>query len=508
MANSPDNRKDQKIGLIERIGGALPESNILFLILTAIIIVLSCFIQGTYKSISSGQTYDVINMASVTGLRWIIYNFIENFRHYPPLGIVIVGVIGFNFAEKVGVLGTLIKAVGNTTPEKFILPVIVFVGINSSIASDAGYIVLIPLAGALYAGLGKNPLTGIAAAFASVSAGFGAALIPTPGDGLLGSITRGVVVNTMGMEFTLNEVTMNLLFMIFSTFYLTFIISVVTKRFIEKRANHHKFTVPEEGSIKIGALDDTERQGLKKAGISLAIVLLILIVFYAIGVLSPFEHITESGEITIKNPLLDNIIVIMVLIFLFPSISYGKAVGKICNTKEYISITTNAMSDMAYILVFAIFAGNFLAIFSHSGLDKFISNTGARMLIDLNIQNNFALLIMFILICCFINLFMGSASAKWVLLSPVFIPMLMNVSNFSLSPDQIQAAYRIADSSTNIITPLMTYAGVILIFAKKYVPKFEIGDLISLMVPYSICILLSWTAFFIVWLKLGIPFGI
>lgn len=501
-------KNNNKLGLIERIGAALPESNILFLILIGIILIISYFTQGTHKGVQEGTTYQVLNLISLSGLRWILDNAIENFRHYPPLGIVIFGVIGFNFAEKVGILGALIKLIGNSTPEKLILPVIVFLGINSSVASDAGYIVLIPLAGTLYAGLGRNPLIGIAAAFASVSAGFGAALIPTPGDGLLGSITKGIVEDTMGQRFPYNEVTMNLLFMIASTFFLTVLITFTTRKFVEKRANHHKYNIPKEDSIQIGDLTEEEKKGLKKAGISFLIVISFMIFFYLIGVLAPYETIDEHGITTISRPILDNIIVIMVLLFIFPSISYGKSIGKIGNSKEYIALTTSAMKDMAYILVFAIFAGNFLAIFSHSGLDKFISNYGAQILIDLNIQNNFFLLVCFIIICGFINIFVGSASAKWVLLSPVFIPMLMNVSNGTIGPDQIQVAYRVADSSTNIITPLMPYIGVILIFAKKYSPKFEIGDLISLMVPYSIMIMITWTIFFLIWLGLGIPFGI
>lgn len=503
-----EKEKQQKIGLIEKIGSSLPESNILFLILIALIMTASFFTQGSHEGVREGTTYTVLNMISLEGLRWILYNIINNFRSYPPLGIVIVGVIGFNFAEKVGILGSLIKLVGKSTPERLILPVVVFLGINSSVASDAGYIVLIPLAGALYAGLGRNPLTGMLAAFAAVSAGFGAALIPTPGDGLLGTITRGVIEDTMGSVFTLNEVTMNLIFMIFSTFMLTVVISFTTKKFIEKRTAHYDYVIPAEESIEIGKLNPEEKKGLKKAGISLLIVVIVFTALYFAGVLAPFETAGDNGAIARKNPILDNIIVIMVLLFVFPSISYGKAVGRIGNTKEYIALTTRAMSDMAYIMVFAIFAGNFLAIFSHSGLDRFVSNSGARLLISLNIQNDYVLMVMFILISGFINLFMGSASAKWVLLAPVFVPMLITVSGGSLGPDQVQAAYRVADSSTNIITPLMTYMGVILVFAKRYIPKFEIGDLISVMVPYSIAILLSWTAFFLVWLGLGLPFGV
>lgn len=502
------NRKMKK-GLVERIGAALPESNLLFLILIGIIIIISFIAQGEYAGVQEGTSYEVRNLLSFEGIRWLLYNIIENFRSYPPLGIVIVGVIGFGFAEKIGLLGTIIKKVGHSTPEKFILPVIIFVGINSSIASDAGYVVLVPLAGALYAGLGKNPLIGICAAFASVSAGFGAALIPTPGDGLLGAITQNVVEETMGQKFEFNAVTMNLVFMIVSTFFLTVLLTVVTNRFIEKRAQHHEIVIPKEDAIEVGELTDKERRGLKAAGIALVAVLVVFAVMYFTGILQSYESvIDEAGTIKTFNPILDNIIVIMICLFLFPSIAYGRTVGAITSGKEYIQVTTKAMMDMAYIMVFAIFAGNFLAIFSYSGLDKFIANHGAQGLISLNIQNDFILILLFILLSAFINLFMGSASAKWTLLAPIFIVMLDSASNGSLKPDVIQAAYRLADSSTNIITPLMTYMGVVLIAAKKYSPKFEIGDLMSIMTPYSLSVLVGWTIFFLGWMLTGLPFGI
>lgn len=508
-------KSTKKVGIVERLGRMLPESNLLFLILIGILIVVSAILKGTYNVVGSeDQTYNVVNLISVDGFRWIIYNIINNFRAYPPLGIVIVGVIGFGFAEKVGLLGTLIKKVGHSTPDALILPVIVFIGINSSVASDAGYIVLVPLAGALYAGLGKNPLVGVVAAFAAVSAGFGAALIPTPGDGLLGTITENVAkANNIPLEY--NPVTMNYLFMIASTFFLTILITFVTKKFIEKRAEHYEVVVPEEDRIEIGALTDEEKKGLSQALVAFIAVVVVVVALYIFGPLKSFSNDMGNDVLfdahytadKVLKPVLDNIIVIMIALFLFPSIAYGKAVGKITSGKEYVQVTTSAMRDMAYIMVFAIFAGNFLAIFNYSGLAAYIANHGAQLLIDFNIQNDILLLLAFIAICAVINLFMGSASAKWTLLAPIFIVML-NTTSKTLSPEIVQAAYRVADSSTNIISPLMTYMGIILLAAKKFVPKFEVGDLMAIMMPYSIAIFIGWSAFFSLWLLLGLPFGI
>ncbi|MFV0364121.1 MAG: AbgT family transporter [Suipraeoptans sp.] len=504
-----NNNKQNKIGIIEKVGSALPESNLLFLILIAVIIVVSFLAKGEYQGVQEGVTYEVRNLLSLDGARWILYHIIPNFIAYPPLGIIVVGVIGFGFSEKIGLLGTIIKKVGTSTPEKFILPIIIFVGINSSVASDAGYIVLIPLAAAMYAGLGKNPLIGVAAAFAAVSSGFGAAMIPTPTDGMLGEITKSVVVDTMGLEFTLNTVTMNYIFMIVSTIFLTVLITFITKKFVEKRVNHYEYVLPTEGAVHMGELTKEEKKGLRAAGIALIIVVVALVVLYFTGMLQSYDGIVEAtGVEKTFNPILDNIIVIMICLFLFPAIAYGRATGVLKSGKDYVSITTKAMGDVSYILVFAIFAGNFLAIFSRSGIDRFVANHGAELLINLNIKNDFLLIIMFMVIAAFINLFLGSASAKWMLLAPIFIVMLDAVSGGSLTPDIIQAAYRVADSSTNIVTPLMTFMGVVLLAAKKYAPKFEIGNLISVMMPYSIAIFLGWGGFFLIYMLTGLPFGI
>lgn len=494
----------RKRGLIERIGSALPESNILMLMLIGLILVASFFAQGSHPSAIRGtENYTVLNLLSIDGLRWILHNVLNNFRSYPPLAVVVVGVLGFNFTEKVGLLGTLIKKIGHSTSEKLILPVIIFIGINSSIASDAGYIVLIPLAGALYAGIGRNPLVGITVAFASVSAGFGAAMIPGPGDGLLGAITESVYQSTFKKSFPLNIITMNYLFMFASTIFLTILFTVVTK-LVEHRANTYAITLPQESNMIIGELTPEEHKGLNQAGKTFIFTLGVFIILYFIGFLRPYTLTSDK----IINPLLDDIMILLIILFVFPAISYGKAVNKIKNSKDYISYTVNAMRDVAYIIVFAIFAGNFLSIFSHSGLDKFIANNGAILLMNSNIKNPIVLMISFILITAVINIFIGSASAKWSILASIFVPMLIMVSDNTVGPEVIQVAYRIGDSSTNIVSPLMTYTGVVLIAARHYNNKFELGDLISLMLPYSLATLIGWTLFFMLWMFLGIPFHV
>ncbi len=510
-----NNKSQHNQSWIVKVGRKLPESNILFLYLTLAVIVLSFILQGDdYTSAVGDSTIVVRNMLSADGLRWIFYNLINNFVNYPPLGIVIVGVIGFGFSEKTGLLTTLIKKLGLVAPDKLILPIVIFIGINSSIASDAGYVVLVPLAGALYAGLGKNPLMGITAAFAAVSSGFGAALIPTPGDAILGNITALTAnMTSYGFAFE-NEVMINYIFMIVSTFYLTFVITFIGEKFAKKNVEQYEFTLPEGMQSTITEVTDLENKGLRNATISL-LILCGIFALLAFGPLGNFSSTIDykNGFQTMENaktlkPLVDNIIVVMVLVFLVPSITYGKTVGTITDDKSYINLTSNAMKDMSYFLVFAIFAGNFLAIFSISGLGQLIANSGAKFLIGLNITSPIILMIGFMFITAFINLFMGSASAKWNLLATIFVPMLLITTDGDLGPEVIQAGYRIADSSTNIITPLMSYAGIILLACKKYIKDFEYGDLMALMVPYSLGIFIAWMLLFIVWMSIGLPFGI
>ncbi|MFV0520783.1 MAG: AbgT family transporter [Lachnospirales bacterium] len=498
---------------IVKVGRKLPESNILFLYLIGFVVLGSFIFQGVYPSVVEGANDIVVkNMLSTDGLVWFFYNCIHNFTSYSPLGIVVVGVIGFGFSEKTGLLGAAIKKLGILTPEKLLLPVIIFIGINSSVASDAGYVVLIPLAGALYAGLGKNPLIGITAAFAGVSAGFGAALVPTPGDGLLGGITNDVLVaNGMALsDFGIsNFVTMNYIFMIASTFFLTVVITFISVKFANKNVENYSYTIPED-LHSASDLTSNEEKGLKNAGIALLITILTFVVL-GFTLLQGFVSNDIVGLAEKANqtyvPIRDNIIVVMIIVFLVPSLVYGKSVGTITNSKSYVKLTAAAMADIAYFLVFAVFAGNFIQIFNYSGLSTFIANEGANFLQTINMSSPILLMVGFILVTAFINLFMGSASAKWNILAVIFVPMLIQATNGELTPDVIQAGYRVADSSTNVITPLMTYAGIILIACRKYIADFEYGDMLALMLPYSIGILISWTIFYCAWLALGLPFG-
>ncbi len=527
--------EERKQSRIERIGSKLPEISILFLILMLVTAIASLFLKGTHIFNSVGTEVVVNNALSPSGFMYIMDNLIANFIGFAPLGIVLGIIIGVGVAEKSGLLGVVLKQIGIKSPEWALIPIIVFLGVISSIAADAGYIVLIPLAGALFASINKNPLIGIAAAFAGVSAGFGANLLPTPGDALLGAITIDVA-EANGIPFAQNVVLMNYFFLIASTFLLTIVGTVITNKFIVPKFKDRSFEMPKEIDSSATSITDEQSRGLKAAGRGLIIV---AIAFTFVQLWITFVHggfyqdITTGELVTgnafeswsafkegmtidsaiaekllkARNPLVDNIIVVMLFLFLVPGYAYGKTTGQIKSANDYIKMTTEAMADSAYILVLAFFAGNFVALFSWTGIGNLIASSGANLLISSGLnQFPVLLLIGFILVSAVINLFIGSASAKWTLLAPVFIPMLYG-ANSELTPDLIQVAYRVADSSTNIISPLMTYTGIVILYGMKYDKKFNYGTLTDMMYPYSFGFLISWTAFFILWFMTGLPIG-
>lgn len=504
-----------KKSFIEKIGEKLPDINILFLMLTIIVLICSFLFQGTYKF---GNLPEVVvnNYLSINGFRKIISEMTHNFISFSPLALVLISVIGTGVAEKTGFFGALIRKLGSNISSKLLIPIIIFLGIMSSIASDVGYIVLLPLAGILFMGFGKNPIVGIIAAFAGVSAGFGANLFPTPGDALLGGITiDAVMANDINLGYGI--VTMNLIFMIASTFLLAFVGWFVTVKFVEPFFENRKFIVPDEfiEDQKVKNTKD-EDKALKASLIAFIIYLIVLVVLYFMGVFT--YQVDANGQIIQSgmqvegaktvNLLLDQLMVFMVLGFLIPGIVYGVKVKKITSSKDYIDMTVEGFKDNAYVILIAFFAGNFITIFNQTGLGQLIATGGAQFLESSGLnQYPIVLLCAFVFLTAFINLFMGSASAKWILLAPIFIPLLYNANN-SLTPEIVQAAYRIADSSTNIISPLMTYMPIIIILVQKFDKSFNIGTMIKIMSKYSIFFLISWLILFFVFYLLQIPFGI
>ncbi len=502
-------KKGGVLGFIETVGNKLPHPATIFIILCAGVMIISHILAAkgvsvTYEGIDNSTneikdiTVSVQSLLTPEGIRYMFESLITNFTSFAALGTVLVAMLGVGVAEGTGLIGTSLRRLVLKTPKRLVTLVVVFAGVMSSIASDAGYVVLIPLGAVIFMSCGRHPIAGIAAAFAGVSGGFSANLFPGPIDALLGGITAegAKMINPTYSVSTVG----NWYFLIVSTFVITLIGTIVTEKIVEPRLGKYNGGLVNGDEDTLKPLDKSEKRGLKFA----AIFALISIIFICILVLPKNGVLRnpETGAI-LKSPFMNSIVVSISLIFLSSGVGYGIGVGKIKNDKDVISEMSKTMSTMGGYIVLVFFAAQFVAFFGKSNLGTVIAVKGADMLEASGIQG-IPLLIGFIIVTAFINLFMGSASAKWAIMAPIFVPMLMGVN---ISPEMTQMAYRIGDSTTNIISPLMTYFALIVSFTEKYDEESGIGTMISTMIPYSVCLLIGWTILLMLWYVFKLPLG-
>jgi aminobenzoyl-glutamate transport protein len=499
---------------VERAGHKIPDPVLIFMAFYPLAFLVTVLMGGhTFATAGAGGepvTHQILPMYQAEHLRWVFDNaLLANWLAFGGgvLGVIFVVMLAIGIAEHSGLFGALIKRAGAHIPQKILPLLLVFMGIISSIATDAGYLVLIPLAGLLYAGLGRNPLIGMAAAFAGVSAGFSANLMPGPVDVIIG-MNAQVFAESQGVPFTnaageaLNPATMHWYFIITSTFVLAATGYWVTRRFVEPRLDQQAFVLP--GDMRPGefTVSASEQRGLKAALLGTAVALA-LIFALALGPLGSFEN----AEGRVVQPYLDNIILLISLFFAITGLFFGYASGTFKKLADVVKAMVKQMNTMGYILVLTFFCYNFLGLLGYSGLGTYITYLGAEFLMALGLQSfPVLLLIGFVFTTAAINIFIGGLTSKWMLLGPIFVPMLYFV-NPAMTPDLVAAAYRVADSSTNIITPMMAYAGVILAFMRKYQPDMSFGDMLLIMLPYSIAFLLIWTTLLVGFFMLGIPLG-
>ena len=500
---------------IERIGRLIPDPVLIFMAFWPLAFLATVLLGGhSFETQGPGGgalVQSIKPMWQAEHVRWIFDNaLVANWLAFGNgvLGVILVVTLAVGVAEHAGLLGALIKRAGARIPAKLLPLLLVFLGIMSSLATDAGYLILIPLAGLLYAGLGRHPLIGMAAAFAGVSAGFSANLIPaTPPDVIVG-MNAQVFAAAQGVPFAradgtpLNPATMNYWFMATSTVLLAAVGAWITTRFVERRFAGRSFELP--AGIRLGEfeLTDGERRGLRWS-IPGVVVALSIIAFLALVPLAPFI----DGEGREVLPFLNNVILLISIFFIVVGLFFGFASGNFRSLKDLIDAMVKQMNTLGYILVLTFFAYNFLGLLTYSGLGAYITYLGANGLLSLGIESYPVLLLVgFIATTALINLFIGGLTSKWMLLGPIFVPMLYAV-NPAMTPDLVAAAYRVADSSTNIITPMMAYAGIILAFMRRYVPDFSFGDMILTMLPYSIAFLVTWSLLLVGFFVLGIPLG-
>ncbi|MDV4152684.1 AbgT family transporter [Clostridium sp. AL.422] len=492
------------LGAIERIGNKLPHPATIFVILCSIIIVISAIMEKmgisvTYTGLDRStmeikeMTANVVSLLTPEGIRYMFTSAVKNFTSFAPLGTVLVALLGVGVAEGTGLIGTLLTKLVTSTPKRLITVVVVFAGVMSSIASDAGYVVLVPLGAIVFLSFGRHPMAGLAAAFAGVSGGYSANLLAGPTDALLAGIsTEGAKLFSSTASVGTAD---NWYFIIASTFVITIIGTIVTEKIVEPKLGAYR---GEEKAI-LQDITHEQRRGLKFAGIAaLIFAILMVICLLPNGVLRN----PETNEI-LNSPFMDSIVIIISLLFFIPGVAYGVGCRTIKNDKDIIALMGKSMSTMGGYIVLVFFAAQFVQYFSYTNIGIVIAVNGANFLEGIGFTG-IPLIIAFVILTAFINLFMGSASAKWAIMAPVFIPMLMNLGT---SPALVQMAYRIGDSSTNIISPLMSYFALIVAFAEKYDKKSGVGTLITTMIPYSIAFLLGWTALLIIWYVFGLPLG-
>ncbi len=495
------------LDIVEKGGNKLPHPVTLFVYLIIAIAIASGILAALEVSVEytainrstmvvEEMTAEVIPLFSADGIRYIFETAVTNFTGFAPLGTVLVALLGVGVADGSGLIGTALKKVVLVTPKWLITAMLVFTGIMSNVASDAGYVILVPLGAVVFLSFGRHPLAGMAAAFAGVSGGFSANLLIGTIDPLLGGFTTEAA-KIMDPTYEVTAVA-NFFFMFASTFLITALGWYVTEKIVEPRLGEYKGTAKSE----LQGITDDEKRGLKWSGIATSLFILVML-FLTIPENAILRNV-ENGSIIDHSPFINGIVFIIGLFFFVAGVAYGFGAKTMKSDKDVIKSMSDAMASMGGYLVLAFVAAQFIAYFNYTNLGTVISVGGANVLESIGFTSILPLLIVFILITAFLNLFMGSASAKWAIMAPIFVPMLMQMG---VSPEATQLAYRIGDSTTNIISPLMSYFAVIIAFAQKYDEDTGIGTVISLMLPYSLIFLAGWTALLIIWFLLGLPIG-
>ncbi|GMV21182.1 MAG: transporter [Acidimicrobiia bacterium] len=494
---------DRFLNGIEKAGNKLPDPAVLFAIALVIVWVLSALLAPmAFTNIDprTGQPIQVVNLLSGASMATWLAGMVNTFVTFPPLGVVLVALLGVGVAESVGFLNAGLKWMLNLTPKALLTPMLVLVACLSHTATDAGYVLVIPLGGVIFYTAGRHPLAGIAAAFAGVSGGFSANLIPSGIDPLLQGFTQSAaqLIDPTRMVNPLS----NWYFTGVSTFLIMAIGWVLTDRVIEPRLKNVAVDGDTKDMPTLEALTPAESRGLVVGALAM-LVGLVLLAVWVWPVTSPMR--APDGQVTsFQAPLMRSIVPLIFLLFLFPAVAYGIAAGTVRSSKDVVGGMSKSMQTMGYYIVMAFFAAMFTDAFGRSNLGALLALKGAHLLQALALPGQVTIGGI-VLVTATVNLLVGSASAKWALLAPIFVPMLMQVG---LSPELTQAAYRVGDSSTNIITPLMPYFPLVVVFCQRYVRSAGIGTVVSMMLPFSVTFLIVWTLFLLLFWALGLPLGL
>ncbi|GAA0351883.1 AbgT family transporter [Bowmanella denitrificans] len=479
---------------IEKVGNKLPDPAVIFLISLVIVWVLSALLANvSFDALDprTGQTIVVNNLLTGASLADFMSRMVTIFTTFAPLGVVLVSMLGIGVAEHSGFINAGLKRMLDSTPKFLLTPSIILVAIVSHTATDAGYVLVIPLAGVIFYAMGRHPLAGIAAAFAGVSGGFAANFVPSAIDPLLQSFTQSAAqIIDPGMQ--INPLN-NWYFTSASSLLIIAIGWFLTDKVIEPRLKDTQVDGDPREIPKFDALSDKDRKALRIATlVMLAGIGLLVAILWPVD--SPLRD--PQGQLaSFSAPVMRSIVPLIFLLFILPGVVYGLVAGTFKSSRDIIGAMSKSMGSMSYYIVMAFFCALFIDAFGKSNLGALLAIEGAQVLQTLQLPS-MVTIVGLIFLTAFVNLFVGSSSAKWALLGPIFVPMLMQLG---ISPDLTQAAYRVGDSSSNIITPLMPYFPLVVVYCQRYVKYTGIGTVLSLMLPFSICIMVIWTAFLLIY---------
>ena len=530
------------LGGIERGGNKMPDPAILFVWLAVGVIVLSALlswadINVTYQvakpppvpveevvqggstqpsgglpdaSVQEGdytiveETASVQSLLSADGIRFLFTSFVANFRNFAAVAIILVVMIGVGLAEAAGLIGALIRKLVAVSSAAMLTPIIIFIGVLSSIASDAGYLVLIPLGAAAFKSVGRNPLAGIAAAFAGVAAGFGVNFLITPLDGVLTEITNdasGLVDPNISIDLAAN-----LYFGIASTILVTLVLTFVSVRIVERSVGAHDpadesddESLDADKGPEVSA--EAEARGLRFALLATLAVLVPICLLTFLPDAPLRDPVT--GDIIGDSPFMDSLIVIITIIFFAAGLAYGRGAGTMRTSDEVLASITKSWAGLASLLFLFLLIAQFIAYFNYSNMAQVAAVKLGDWLEEANVGAVW-LLIAFVVVTLLVDFIMPAAIAKWAILAPIFIPLFMRLD---IAPQTVLAAYRVGDSPANVITPLMAYFPLIVIFTQRYKKDAGIGTVVAMMLPYVLVLTVVWTLFFVAWYLLGIPLG-
>ena len=496
---------DRGLRAIEVVGNKLPDPSMLFLLLLIVVWILSALLSNvSFPSVIDPRTQEPLiinNLLSGSAITDFMSRMVSIFTGFAPLGVVLVAMLGVGVADEAGYFNTGIKLLLSKTSVGLLTPVVVLVGLLSHSAVDAGYVLVIPLGGVIFHAAGRHPLAGIAAAFAGVSGGFSANPLPSALDPLLQGFTQPAA-QILDAAMLVNPLC-NYFFTVASSAVIIALGWYITDRIVEPRLS--RSTPVDEDAEKSSGMDSIGTRESKAFWSATGVMLLGIVVL--ILTLIPAESAFRDANGSLNSfqaPIMQSIVPLIFLLFLIPGVVYGYIAGVFKSSKDMVDAMTKAMNGMAYYIVMAFFCALFVHAFGASNIGALLALKGAATLQALALPGSITI-IGIILLTAFVNLFVGSASAKWALLAPIFVPMLMQVG---ISPDLTQAAYRVGDSSSNIITPLMPYFPLVVVYCQRYFKKTGIGTLTSIMIPYSITFLVVWTAFLLLYWVLGIPLGL